>query len=298
MARHMSRLLGLALVLTMMMSALAGPAAAAPTPPAADSRLLGTWVNTDPATRSIKQIVVRGLSNGGLIVDAFGACGGGLCEWGRVSATVYGPNVSAKTGTHFRTNQRFLAGNSEFSRTVLFGNVRSTRSGRRLTVRKLTVFTDGSGRRNYTGTDRFAPGRGAAPSKNGHAVGTYPQGLPPAPVAGLFGSWKNTSSTPAIAGLDIAKSGGTPIVQGWGACTPSPCDMGKVRGITYGKSISASRGRTVLAPFSFGFKNEQLIITYKRKADGSEILTVANYNEFTDGSGRSNYMVTERFVRA
>ena len=36
--------------------------------------------------------------------------------------------------------------------------------------------------------------------------------------------------------------------------------MGTVRGITYGPNISATTGKVVLAPFSFGFKNEQLVI--------------------------------------
>ena len=298
MARHIFRILGLAVALTMMLSAHVGPAAASTMTPAADSRLVGTWINSDPNTGSIKQVVIRGLSDGGLIVDAFGACGGGLCEWGRVSATVYGPNVSAKTGTHFRTNQRFLSGDSTFARTVLFGNVVSTTNGPRLIVRKLTVFTDGSGRRNYTGTDVFVPGQGAAPTTNGHAVSGFAHGVAPQALSGLFGKWKNVSSTPAVAGLDIINSGGAPVVQGWGACSPSACDMGKVRAITFGTTISSTVGRTLLAPFSFGFKNEQLVITHSRTSDGREQLIVSNYNQFTDGSGRSNYMKVERFVRA
>jgi len=33
------------------------------------------------------------------------------------------------------------------------------------------------------------------------------------------------------------------------------------------------------------------------KTAATDKLVVTNYNEFTDGSGRSNYVVTETFVR-
>ena len=79
---------------------------------------------------------------------------------------------------------------------------------------------------------------------------------------------------------------------------PDQLDMGEVRAITYGANVLSTVGRTVLAPYSFGFKNEQLVIVYGRNADGKETLTVGNYNEFTDGSGRSNCTVQETFVRA
>ena len=58
---------------------------------------------------------------------------------------------------------------------------------------------------------------------------------------------------------------------------------------------SARTGATLLAPYVFWFKNEQLVITYSRSITGVQRLTVAEYNEFTDHSGRSNYTMTETF---
>ena len=82
-----------------------------------------------------------------------------------------------------------------------------------------------------------------------------------------------------------------------GQCSPTPCNWGSRRGITYGASISSVRGATVLAPYAFGFKKTQLIIRYS-VVNRKPRLTVSEFNEFTDGSGRSNYAMTETFVRA
>jgi hypothetical protein len=231
-------------------------------------------------------------------VTAYGACGGGLCDWGTVPATVYGPNVSATSGAHFQTNQRFLSGDAEFARTALLGRVRSTAGGPRLVVRKLTVFTDGSGRRSFTTVERFAPGKAHVPTTTGHPVSDYPHGLPPAAVAGMFGSWKNASPTGNIVSISVNGSPGAPLVRAWGACSPTPCDMGTARGVTYGSSISSTRGKTMLASYTPGFKNHQLVLRYRRLAGGHEVLTATSYNEFVDGSGRSNYVRTETFVRS
>jgi hypothetical protein len=294
------RVLGGALAGLAGVIALGGTAFASATPPIASSVLPGTWANINSATNSVRNIVIQSNGRGGIVVDAFGACTPSSCEWGRVPALVYGPNVSAKTGATFQTNQRFLTSDQrEWSRTVLLGKVTRLSTGAlRLTVREMTVFEDGSGRRNFTLVESFALGEGPKTTKDGLPVTGYPIGFPPAALAAMAGDWKNTSASPAVAELKIAISGGTPTVRAFGACSPSNCDMGEVRGITYGANISSTTGRTVLAPFSFGFKNEQLVITYSRGSDGVEHLTVGNYNEFTDGSGRSNYAVSETFIRA
>jgi hypothetical protein len=86
-------------------------------------------------------------------------------------------------------------------------------------------------------------------------------------------------------------------VHAFGVCSPTPCDWGKVRTVTFGSSISSAVGNNSLAPYVFGFKKTQLAITYHRSAKGVQTLTVRSYNEFTDGSGRSNYAKTETLVR-
>jgi hypothetical protein len=295
--KQLARALGVA-ALAAAVVGLAAPANASPVPPSASTTLLGTWVNTNANTRGVKQVVITPNRIGNVNVDAFGACVPTLCEWGAVPAIVYGPNVSAKTGAIFQTNQRFLASGKEWSRTTLLGRVTRTATGALLlNLREMTVFEDGSGRKNYTVTENFVRRDGGKVSHLGNPVSSYVRGNPPLLVSAALGNWKNTSATGALASIKITGTAATPVVEAFGRCSPTPCDWGKVRAIAYGPSISAPTGNTALAPYRFSFKNAQLVITYSRVVK-TERLTVTEYNEFTDGSGRSNYAMTETFVRA
>lgn len=295
--KQVTRILGLAAI-TAVAVGLAAPAQASPVPPSPSSALFGTWVNTNASTSSVKVIVLAPNRIGSVSVDAFGSCTPTLCEWGSVPALVYGATVSSTTGATFQSNQRFLSAGKEWSRTALFGTVRRTVDGLRLTLRELTVFEDGSGRKNYKVTETFQPGLARKVTLAGNAVASYVRGAPPALVSPAFGTWKNVSLTGGLVAVKITGLAATPVVQAFGQCSPTPCDWGLVRAITYGASISSVQGNTMLAPYSFGFKKAQLVITYTRISTTAERLTVAEYNEFTDGSGRSNYVKTESFVRA
>jgi hypothetical protein len=296
-SRLFTRVIGAA-AMTALVVGFAAPAQASPVPPTASAALLGTWVNTNASTRSVVQVVVAPTRIGSLTVDAFGACVPTLCEWGVVPANIYGANVSSTTGASFQSNQRFLSAGREWSRITLLGTVARTTLGLRLTLRELTIFEDGSGRKNYNVTESFVRKDGTKATHAGNPVSNYLRGAPPALVAGALGTWKNVSAT---GGLTIVKIAGTtafPVVQAFGRCSPTACDWGRVRGIAYGASISSSTGATLLAPYVFSFKKAQLFITYTRTITKVERLSISEYNEFTDGSGRSNYLMKETFVRA
>jgi hypothetical protein len=295
--KYLRRVIGAA-ALSAAVVGVATPASASPVPPKANAALLGTWVNTNASSNSVKQIVVAPTRIGNVTVDAFGACVPTLCEWGAVPAVVYGTTVSSISGATFQSNQRFLSSGKEWSRTTLLGSLAKTRVGLRLTLRELTVFEDGSGRRNYNVTETFAKSDGQKPTHSGNPVSGYVLGAPPALASGVLGSWKNISPTGGLVAVKITGSVGAPIVNAFGRCSPTACNWGRVRGITYGASISSPTGATLLAPYKFGFKNAQLVIRYSRTVNRVERLTIAEYNEFTDGSGRSNYAMTETFVRA
>jgi len=277
---------------------LAAPAQASPVPPKADASLYGTWVNLNSATRGVKQVVIGRTLVGGATVDAFGACVPTLCEWGRVPAIVYGANVSSPTGATFQSNQRFLSAGKEWSRITLTGRVVKTPIGLRLTLRHFTTFSDGSGRKNYSTAETFRLGEGPRPTKNGYSVASYVRGLPPFLTAGALGNWKNPAPSGGLVKIRIAGTTLFPTVQAFGQCSPTPCNWGIVRGITFGTSISSPVGASMIAPYTFSFKKAQLVLSYTRLSTGAERLTVTTYNEFTDGSGRSNYIKTESFVRA
>jgi hypothetical protein len=292
-----ARSAAVAVAVATVVGGFATAAHASPVPPTASSALSGTWVNVNGASHSVKRIVVAPMRSGAVSVDAFGSCSPTLCEWGRVPAIVYGSSVSAKSGTYFQTRQRFLSGGTEWSRTTLTGHVRRTASGLRLSVRELTVFEDGSNRHNYVVTETFKRGEARKVTKNGSSVSTYRKGAPPAMVAGMLGTWKNVASTGGLAKIAISGSVSAPVVTAAGQCSPTPCSWGSRRGITYGATIASTRGATVLAPYSFGFKKTQLIIRYT-VVNRTARLVVSEFNEFTDGSGRSNYAMTETLVRA
>jgi hypothetical protein len=295
--KHLTRVLGVA-ALSAVVLGFASPAQASPVPPKPSAALLGTWVNVDSSSNSVKQIIVVPNRAGSVNVDAFGACVPTLCEWGSVPANVYGTSVSSTTGASFQSNQRFLSGDTEWSRTTLLGTVARTDAGLRLTLRELTVFEDGSGRKNYNVTETFKLGEAHKPAILGHPVATYRHGAPPALVSNALGTWNNVAPSGALVQVKIGGTTADPIVQAFGQCSPTACDWGRVHGITYGTSISSIRGTTVLAPYNFGFKRSQLVIKYSRTITNVEKLTISEYNEFTDGSVRSSYLMKETFVRA
>jgi hypothetical protein len=266
------------------------PALASAVPPAPNPALSGTWANTNPATRSVVDIVLEA-NKSGIEVDGFGACSPSACQWGNVPGTVFGANVSSATGSSFEANWNF-----GFARTVLLGTLTEQKRVPTLTVQEFTTFTDGSGRANYAVTETFVRARPIAATGHGTAGTGYPLGDSVAPAPSLLGTWINTSpASPGIRKIIIGRNpAGTLSVSAFGACTPTLCAWGKITGITFGTSISSASGRTFLAPYQFGFA--------KKLADGAlnaagTVLTVQTYTEFTDASGRSNYVMTDTFTR-
>jgi hypothetical protein len=266
------------------------PAMASPVPPVPNPALFGTWANTNPATRSVVDIVIAG-NKAGITVDGFGACSPTSCQWGNIPGTVFGPNVSSATGTSFEADWNF-----GFSRTVLLGTVTESLRGPVLTVQEFTTFTDNSGRKNYEITETFVRTKPISPTRNGVAATNYPLGKPVAPVTSLLGTWVNTApNSPDIREIIIGLNpGGTLNVRAFGACVPTLCAWGQVTAITFGASISSVNGQVFLAPYKFSFANSLLDGTIGPKGTA---LVVQNYTEFTDHSGRSNYVSTDIFKR-
>ena len=300
-ATKISTTLGLATAAALAVGIVASAAQASTAtsvPPKASPALVGTWVNTNGATNSVKKVILTPNRVGSVNVDAFGACVPTLCEWGSVPAITYGASVSSTIGTAFQTRQAFLSGGKEWSRTTLFGRLVSTRDGLRLALREMTVFEDGSGRKNYVRNETFKLGTASKPTKAGVSVSGYALGLRPNLTSGAFGTWKPTVPSGNLAKLVISGTAAAPAVHAYGQCSPTPCDLGVVRGITHGATISSTTGATVLAPYVFSFKKEQLVIVYSRDPlTKAEKLTVSEFSEFTDGSGRSNYTKIETLVR-
>jgi hypothetical protein len=287
------RLAALALTVAAVGGVAAAPsgALASATPPNADGRLIGTWVNTNGSSPSVKQIVIApSRSAGGITVDMFGSCTPSLCEWGRAPATVYGPNVSATIGKSFQIDI-----DQGFARRVDYGILKFSPAGApTLYVREHNMYTDSSGRHDWVATETFVPGEAAGTSVDATPASDFPAGLQVTPNPALVGTWKNVNaSTNSIRRLIVGTaSDGSLLVHEFGACSPTSCDNGTVAAISYGKNISSSTGSAFLAPYEFGFARQQLVASYS-PATGQ--LQVTEYTEFQDGSGRSNYRHTEQF---
>jgi hypothetical protein len=266
------------------------PALASPVPPVPSPVLFGTWANTNPATRSVADIVIGG-NRSGIEVDGFGSCSPSNCQWGNVTGTVFGANVSSGSGGSFEASWDF-----GFSRTVLLGTLSARGRVPVLTVQEFTTFTDHSGRSNFAVTETFVPARPITPTRTGTASASYPLGRPVAPVPSLLGTWINTSpGSTNIRKVVIGRNpNGTLNVSAFGACVPTLCAWGRVTGVTFGTSISSVSGGTFLAPYSFGFAQKLADGTLSR---AGRVLTVQTYTEFTDHSGRSNYVTTDTFTR-
>ena len=262
---------------------------ATPVPPPPNAVLAGTWVNTNHATKNVVDIVVS-TSAKGIAVDGFGACSPTPCEFGRIAGTVFGPNVSATSGTAFAAQWNFT-----FARTVFLATYSAPRKVPTLTVQEFTTFTDGSGRVNYTVTETFTKGKAVRVTKNGVSASNYPLGAPAGPATTLPAIWINTAATGNVRAviLSLGPNSGLLQVHAYGFCSPVPCNWGTVTGITFGPSIVATSGGVFLAPYHFSFANK--VLDGRVNAAGT-LLTVQTWTEFTDHSNRSNYVTTESFV--
>jgi hypothetical protein len=268
------------------------PAQAAPStpvPPAPSAVLAGTWVNTNHATNSMRDIVVA-TSDRGITVDGFGACTPTSCEWGRIPGTVFGPNVSAKAGTAFAAQWNF-----GFSRIVVLATYGIVRKVPTLTVQEFTTFTDASARSNYAVAETFTKGKPVKVTRLGTSAANYPLGHPVSPVPSLPAIWVNTAATGNVRAVILSLGPGSGLLQvhAYGFCSPVPCNWGTVTGITFGAGIGSISGGTFLAPYKFGFANK--LLDGRVNAAGT-LLTVQTWTEFTDHGGRSNYVSTERFA--
>lgn len=121
--------------------------------------------------------------------------------------------------------------------------------------------------------------------------------VPPTPNAALAGTWVNTNhATRSTLDIVVGTSRKGITVDGFGACTPTPCEFGKIAGTVFGPNVSATIGTSFGAQWNFKFKRTVFLATYS-KPRKIPTLTVQEFNTFTDGSGRANYTVTETFTK-
>jgi hypothetical protein len=97
----------------------------------------GTWVSSQPDTRSIPQLTLTPLSGTRATLQIWGACTPTWCDWGTTTASkAMDGTLRAFYDQGFSTN-----------------DVRINQSGTQLVVRIHTHFTDNSGRADYDSTE-------------------------------------------------------------------------------------------------------------------------------------------------
>lgn len=112
---------------------------------------------------------------------------------------------------------------------------------------------------------------------------------------GIFvGNWTTTNQqTLGIARLMVRELDGRLLVRAFGATLPSLCDWGEVPAAVFADGPESSAPRAFTARFDLGFKEVSLQAKVKKG-----VLVVANFNRFSDGSGRAPFFSREFFYRA
>jgi len=102
----------------------------------------------------------------------------------------------------------------------------------------------------------------------------------------FIGNWVNTDpGTRDITRVVVTPAGPNMVrVQVFGACQPTACDWGTVMGHGYADTVASNNVRIVTASFNAGFKRALVVL---RLGPGG--LRYTTLNDFTDGSGRTDY---------
>ena len=119
-----------------------------------------------------------------------------------------------------------------------------------------------------------------------------------ADISQFLGDWHNIdANTRGIVRIQIAESEGAIKVHVWGKCHPDPCDWGVAPAASYASKVDAPQTDTdyLRVEFRQWFAIHEFILG---PAPGqNRPLSVTGLNQFTDGSGRSNFAYTAQFTK-
>ena len=111
--------------------------------------------------------------------------------------------------------------------------------------------------------------------------------------APLLGTWVNCDhQTRSLVRLMIDPKEQEITLHAFGACTPNPCDWGKVDAIVYAESVVTTPAVGFTAIYKFNF--EEVVIT-GHLLKGA--LMVETYHHFTDNSGRADYFYLDMLTK-
>lgn len=113
----------------------------------------------------------------------------------------------------------------------------------------------------------------------------------------FVGTWVNTNqNTNSITRVVVTRAGTALRIQAFGKCQPSDCDWGQATLLTYGRSVQDADHIAATATYNKGFSNTLLTLTLG--GTGRSQINLQGFTQFTDNSGRQNYLSQESFRRA
>jgi ribosomal protein L31 len=113
----------------------------------------------------------------------------------------------------------------------------------------------------------------------------------------FVGTWVNTNrSTSGITRFIVTStSPNTLRIQVFGKCHPSDCNWGTTQLITYGSNVQDRDHKFATANYRPGFSST--LLTFELNGSSRREITLRNFTQFLDKSGRQNYSSLERFRR-
>jgi hypothetical protein len=118
-----------------------------------------------------------------------------------------------------------------------------------------------------------------------------------AQTARFEGHWKNVNpQTRGVIELDIRVHGLNVDVKAWGACSPTPCEIGNIDAHLFAPSVDANlenSARALIVRYHDSFSERTLVIEPR----GPDELIVQMFTHFTDNSKRTNYVESGTFSR-
>ena len=125
--------------------------------------------------------------------------------------------------------------------------------------------------------------------------------LPPTDHSFLLGTWVNVDKATNNIRAFVIKydASGELSVRAYGACSPTACDWGSTPAVPYATNVSSNLAEGFTAPYDHGFSETILTGTrlVARQFADYDLMTVNSFTKFKDGSNRSNYYVTNYFVK-
>jgi hypothetical protein len=118
-----------------------------------------------------------------------------------------------------------------------------------------------------------------------------------ASVGDFLGQWTNTdAAADGVTRVAVSRTGAALRLRVFGRCHPTDCDWGQANAVAFAPGAGGNvenDATTVMAVFNQSFARKTVIVRLTSAGLTYEVLT-----EFTDSSGRANYVERGRLTRA